>query len=245
MFEKQLKQFEKLGFYGIELNLANLEIITPVDLKRLLEEYNLKISYFATGLYGRLRGYSLSSDSEELRKKSVRGLLRQMEYASQIGSGVIVGFMKGNPSLTGRDGWKRLKMSLDEVAGAGAVILLEATCHYETSLILTVKDAVEMIKVLEKPESFYVLPDTCCMNMEECDMFYALRSIAGRYRNIHFSDSNACFPGLGGINFSAVINVLRETGYVGTVCLEAGCFRQGMMEDLTESVRYLEQIVKA
>ena len=66
--KEQLPQLRRLfrllhreGFYGGELNLPDLDLIKPEELKSLLNEYQMKMNMLATGVYAKTHGLSLSS----------------------------------------------------------------------------------------------------------------------------------------------------------------------------------------
>ena len=240
-----LEEINMLGFYGIELNLADPNLICPDKLKCMLKKNNLKMTYLATGLFGRYHGFCLGTDQQELRRRSVQGFLQQMKYAEAMECGVVLGYFKGSPELTRLNGKENLAQSLAEILKESpkAAILLEATCHYETAVINALSEALDMLERLGNPPSLYILPDTCNMHIEEREPENALECAAGRFHNIHFSDSNDCFPGLGGIYFKRVLKKLEDIHYHGTVCLEAGQYKSGRIEDLRKSVTYLCSLI--
>ena len=58
------------------------------------------------------------------------------------------------------------------------------------------------------------------------------------YESVHLSDNNRYFPGLGAIDFSAILRFLKEMGYRGGVAIE-GNVRRGFAEDLRASMEIL------
>lgn len=246
-FMKLLDTAQQLGLYGLELNLPDLEeTIAPEELTRLLSERNLRLTYVASGLYAARRGLALASDDEVVRKKAVEGCLAHMRYAQAMGAdcGVILGTIKGSPSLAPESGAKeRLICSLQEVCARSrglfstVPVLLEATNHYEASAANTLSETLGILEAVGM-DNLYVLPDTYHMNIEEKDAYGAVRAALPHMRNIHLSDNNRYFPGYGAVDFSRWYAFLQNIGYAGTFGIE-GRTLHNPEEDLEESVRFL------
>ena len=62
------------------------------------------------------------------------------------------------------------------------------------------------------------------------------------YQNLHISDNNRFFPGLGAIDFHAVLRLLQGLRYQGTITIE-GRVRANWADDVSFSCDYLEQDV--
>ena len=71
--KEQLPQLRRLfrllhreGFCGVELNLPDLDLIKPEELKSLLNEYQMKMNMLATGVYAKTHGCLLyTSDAAD------------------------------------------------------------------------------------------------------------------------------------------------------------------------------------
>ncbi len=239
-FEEQLALLQQLGFYGIELNLPDLQVISPAELSKLLARYGLSLTYIATGAYAKKRGLSLSSSCRELRTASVNGALENAAYAEAMGAGIILGFFKGGPEADSDDPLSCLRQSVLEICerSSNAVpILVEATNHRETCVIKRVGEGVSIAKELARPNLF-VLPDTYHMAMEEQDMTLAVTENLQYVRNIHLSDDNRLFPGFGRIDFKDFLSSLLRCGYSGTLGIE-GNIRTSFVEDIAAASEYL------
>lgn len=250
-FERLLARMEKLGMYGLELNLPQLsETIQPRQLKELLEAHHLVLTYVASGVYAANHGMALAASEEKVRLASIEGCLENMRYAAEMdcGCGVIIGTLKGTPGLAVKDGaQERLIMALKEVfcrarsEGLEVPVLLEVTNHYESSVANTLAEAREILGAVGEP-GLYLLPDLYHMNIEEKDGFQQVSESLPYLRNIHLSDNNRYFPGYGAIDFSRWYRFLHSLGYRGTYGIE-GRSRNGLMEDLEESVYFLRDVL--
>jgi sugar phosphate isomerase/epimerase len=58
------------------------------------------------------------------------------------------------------------------------------------------------------------------MNLEDQDMFAALRAAAPYVWHMHFSDSNRCWPGSGEIDYPRLVDVVNEISFDGYVSTE-------------------------
>ena len=68
------------------------------------------------------------------------------------------------------------------------VLLIEPSHRYETNLILTIEQCLNMIKVL-KPEKFGILLDTGNANINGENLYEAILKCKGIPLRIHFDDN--------------------------------------------------------
>ena len=62
------------------------------------------------------------------------------------------------------------------------------------------------------------------------------------YDSLHISDNNRLFPGLGAIDFFALLRFLREAGYTGGIAIE-GNLRGNFEDDLRASMSVLRPML--
>ena len=58
------------------------------------------------------------------------------------------------------------------------------------------------------------------MNIEESDIHAAFRKAKGRIYDIHIADNNRFAPGMGTLDFPAIVKTIKEVGYTGALTLE-------------------------
>lgn len=237
-FRKTLQQLQEMGFWGIELNLPDLEVLSPSELTDLLNEYQLHMTYLATGAYAKSRGLALSSPDPEVRRRSVEGCLANLAYAAQMNCGIILGFFKGGPLEDEAAAQENFIESLRAVCGQSGdavPILVEATNRRETCVVRTLQDAETVLAAVKDPR-LYLLPDTYHMNYEETDPMGEIKRLLPLIRNLHISDDNRYFPGLGSLDFGAVLRELKAMGYQGTLGIEGNTL-ETLEKDLETSVQ--------
>jgi sugar phosphate isomerase/epimerase len=236
-FMQTLELLQSLEFYGVELNITDFERADPAGFKGFLARYGLKMTMLATGAYAKKHGLSLSSEDESVREKTVDvlcGLL--IPFARDMNCDIICGFIKGG--VSGNVTQLRKSMAeIDSTAGdPGVRLYLEATNHYESSVVNRVSDGAEICR-----GSWFVLPDTYHMNIEETGMAGAMVAHRNLYRNIHISDNNRYFPGFGAIDFYQVLHVLKSFSYRGTISIE-GRNHGVLHDDIRACCAYLRLI---
>jgi len=223
-FENILKYMRKLGYNGIELNIANPFKIDLAYLRKTVELHGMEVSAISTGLSYLSYGYSLSSLNEDNRRRALEFFRKYIDVSIDLGARkVVVGLARGRCSREKRDkAMERLIDSLgelDDYAGKrGSLIVLEPLNRYETNLINKLSEALKIVKTLKNTK---ILFDTFHIMLEERDVYDAL-NIAGSYiGHVHFADSNRLAPGMGMLDWERIVFRLIRTGYRGFVSIEA------------------------
>ena len=111
-FHRKLAHLQKLGFYGVELNVVEVNAIPAGRLKAILDCYDLKLTRVATGGMANSRGLSLSHADSVQRLKAQDGLRELMDYAAVFDAELILGFIKGAAGSVKAEAQKRLTESL-------------------------------------------------------------------------------------------------------------------------------------
>ena len=244
-FRKNLSLLQNYGFFGIELNIARPELINKEDLNTFLKEYGLKFTMFASGAAAKAFNLSLSHNNLEVRKAAVQKCIEIIDFSAKMEAGVILGFFKGGPSRNADRVRAFFSESLGHIApyawNKKVPLLVESTNRYESAVANNLADTYELIKYWES-RYLRLLPDTFHMNIEESNMYEALRKYAHCYDSLHISDNNRYFPGLGAIDFAEIIRFLKELDYKGGIAIE-GNIKNSFIEDLEASMSYLAPIL--
>jgi D-psicose/D-tagatose/L-ribulose 3-epimerase len=107
----------------------------------------------------------------------------------------------------------------DYAGERGVSIGVEALNRYETSVVNTVTQALELIDGL--PANVGLMIDTYHMNIEESDP-YAILGLAGPHiKHVQVSGTDRGAPGRDHFDWSRFFSALRATGYGGAVCIES------------------------
>jgi sugar phosphate isomerase/epimerase len=246
-FQKNLKTLQEFGFYGVELNIAHPDKVELADVVSFLQEFDLKMTMFASGLTAKTYQLSLSSSDPEIRQRSVKKCQEMIDFVAGTDMGIIVGFLKGGAVPDIPKAKVYFAESIQQISPYAAEkkvpVIIEATNRYESAVSNSIEDAVKFIKDLQNP-FMRILPDTYHMNIEEADGFGALEKYAEYYDSFHISDNNRYFPGFGAIKFDEVIQFLKNRGYKGGVAIE-GNIKESFIDDVKTSMNYLSPLLKS
>jgi len=215
----------KAGYDLLEVPL--LESISVDIMRKKLQRENLKVSC-SLGLSFE---DDISNDNLEIVKKGETKLLKAVQTAAQLGSRVLTGVTY---SALGKYKLPRTKKGvencvrvLQRVAKAcaqdGIRLGLEPCNRYETNVINTVEDALDLIAMIGNPENMFVHPDIYHMNIEESNIVHAVLKAgqAKRLGYVHLGASHRGYLGSGNIDFPKFLQVLVEINYQGPLVFES------------------------
>ncbi len=229
----------------LELNILEPGRVDRDELAEHLGQFGLSMTRLASGAFARVRGLSLSSADERLRRKSVAMSAELIRYAASFPAEVVIGLLKGAAEPDQSAARERFTLSLSELAetcGAGPIpVLLEATNRYESSVANTLEEASRFASGYAA-RGMKILPDTFHMNIEESDGRAALGRFRGFYHSVHISDNNRLLPGFGQLDFAPIFKALTDAGYTGSLVIE-GNVRGSLVEDLGASIRYVDGLL--
>jgi len=222
-FSELLEALQRLGFWGVEINVSDPRAHDFASIQGYLKERGLELSMLATGRTAQRRGLSLSSPDGGTRRRSVAVCRELIDWIGDQATGMILGFMKGGTSLDRQEAQRRFAESLAEIIPEaerrGVPVLVEATNRYESAVANTIEEAGSLVEKWGAAVA-QILPDTFHMNIEEADSLDALRRGRHRFTSLHLSDNNRCYPGFGAIDFGRYFALLEEIGYTGRLAIE-------------------------
>ena len=232
-FIERLKVLSQNKFMGIEYTPVDFEKDDTAKVKKLTEDFNLKVTRIATGALALREKLSLS-ESGETGKKTIARLKDLIDYAAEFGAEVILGFIKGPPGLNRQEAKRVFTENLaavSELAGKkNTALVIEATNHYESSVANSVPETAEFLQAVKSP-GMRILPDTYHMNIEDTNMCAMLYTYRDCYNAVHLSDNNRFFPGYGALDFKQIISTLVYAKFSGYLGLE-GNVKKSFAEDM-------------
>jgi len=242
---KSLKLLSGLGFKGAELHVRNPAEVDFKSVLRLLSKYDLKVPTLGTGQAFFDEGLSLTDPRASIRKKARERLLDHLELSAQLSCFVTIGLIRGAPKKDRKD--QTLNLLADELdrlcARAKSIgspgLILEPLNRYETTIINTLSEAVELIRKIGS-KKIGVLADSFHMNIEEKDVAQSITNAGKKIWHVHLADSNRWPPGQGHFDFDALFRALKKTGYDGWI---SGEYLPA--PDADQSVRLFARFLKA
>ncbi len=216
----------KLGFDAVEVFPPSPEAVNPDELRGLLEQHNLSLAAVGTGAGWVIRRQSLTAADAAQRDRAKDYVRSIIDLAGPFGAPAIIGSMQGRwddavdrPTAIGY-----LSEALNELGEHAkqynVPLIYEPLNRYETNLINTVADGVELMKSLSTG-NVKLLADLFHMNIEEANIAGAIRTGAGYIGHIHFVDSNRQAAGRGHMDFEPIATAIREIDYEGYASAEA------------------------
>lgn len=226
-----LSEMRRLGYDFVELLVPEPGELDLADTRRALEAAGLSVVLAARVNLQR----NLSSDEPEAHRAGIDYLKYAADCASALGATIVGGPLTGNPLVfAGRPpqpvGEEErlarkarciagLKEAGDHAAGLGVVLAVEPLNRFESDVLCTTQQAIELLDAVDHP-AVQLMLDTFHMHMEEASIAEAIR--LGGKRIVHFqaNENHRGFPGTGATDWVAVFRALHEIGYRGPVSLE-------------------------
>lgn len=242
-----IKCASELGYDGIELSLRDPSEVDASRIQDCVSALGLRVCGIATGqayYNDRLSLYTLDNNR---RRQAITRLKRHIDLAAQVDAMVILGGIRGRLE----NGSKREeqiavgKAAMCEVCSYGlskdVTLLLEPINRYETNIINTIAEGIDLIDELEQP-NLKLLADTFHMNIEEASPVKALESTTDYLGYVHFADNNRLAPGWGNVDFDAVYQALRCIGFDGPIGIEI-LPKPGDREASAQAIRFLDALI--
>jgi len=221
-FENNVAKIAGWGYEGVELAIRDPQLVDGSALQDVIVEHGLAVPAIGTGQAWGEEGLSLTSDDPAVRLAAIERVKSHIPLAAQFNAVVILGLIRGitPEGQTHERSMIYLVEALQECAAAGAEFgvrfALEPLNRYETDLIHTVREGLDLIDLVGAG-NFGLLLDTFHMNIEEPSINQSIRDCGDRIFHFHVADSNRWYPGAGHLDFADILNTLMSTGYDGYV----------------------------
>ncbi len=224
--ETGIRNAATLGYSGVELAVREPERLNKTLIRELLAKYGLKVPAIGTGQAYVEEGLSFTGDSEKVRRTAVARIKSHADLAEELETDVIIGLIRGRGSQDATVNKAKIalmKTALRECAEyalpKNVKLFLEPLNRYESSLVNTVAEGIELIEELGCG-NLELLLDTFHMNIEEQSFFGSIVRAMPYTGHVHFADSNRHAPGAGHIEFTDIVNLLSQLGYDGYISME-------------------------
>jgi D-psicose/D-tagatose/L-ribulose 3-epimerase len=212
------------GFELLEVPLRDPATVDAGGLRRLLGAAGLR----PVCLLALPFAADVSSEDSAVVERGERLLLDALDLAAELGSpylgGVIysaAGRYERPATAAGRASSVSVLRRLSRRAADHRITIgLEVVNRYETNLINTAEQALELIKEIGQ-DNVGVHLDTFHMNIEEADVAAAIEACGDRLAYFHASESNRGYLGSGSVDFDAGFAALAGIGYDGPIGFES------------------------
>ena len=216
--------FPKIKSYGydsVEIPVEDPALIDIDWVKNALADNGL--SPIICGAFGPTR--DLTHEDPAFHQTCFEYLDACFHIASELGAGFVAGPMYsavGKARLVSPEQkkieWNRAVTNLQKVskrAGEfGLEIAIETLNRFETDLINTAEELMQLIQDINEPQAKAIL-DGFHMNIEEVSNAATLRACGRHVGHVHFADSNRQAIGFGHTDAGSVIAALKDIGFAG------------------------------
>lgn len=219
------KKVADFGFDGVEIPIFDPSVVDIKATKEALKSARLEATTCA--ILGDDR--DIISDDPAIRENAKKYIKACIDISNELGSSVFCGpLYSAVGKLVGRsrtaEEWDRAVEGLSEMAKyageKGVTLAVEPLNRFETYFINTAEDAVKLAKDINHP-NFKVHLDTFHMNIEEKDLYKAIKNTGEYLAHVHTCENDRGRPGSGNVNWDGVFKALHEINYNGWLVIES------------------------
>ncbi len=214
---EMLDVLRKLGYQGIELDVAGASGIDVERVEACAAELDMAIPSLLTGgAYA--EGLCLSSPSASVRKKTVTKLISFLEVARRLDAILIVGLLQGlrTDEPDPRIASDRIVECLREVGTAaqeqGVQVVLEPVNHLQVGFNNSVSEVLTTIERIASPAVGPMI-DTLHLHIEEHSPVGSVLDVGKKLRHVHLCESNGGLLGSGNADLPGVLRALKSMDY--------------------------------
>lgn len=220
--ETTIRRIARHGYTKLEI-AGDPQAYHTKEVRRLLKENGLACWGSVTLM---LEDRNLLAAEEGQRAKSVqyvKDVVRMVkELEGRMVSVVPCTVGKIVPDGRPEEEWKWAVESMKEIyeyaESSGILLGIEPINRFETYFINRGDQALALAR--DVGPNCGVCLDSFHMNIEEDNMFEAMRRAKGRLVGFHVADNNRMAPGMGTLNWPKIISTLQEVGYNEVLSVE-------------------------
>lgn len=250
--EKVARFASGLGYEGLEL--APYTLAPTISDISQSERRHLRQAVSRGGceivalhwLLARTEGLYLNDAEPEVRERTVRYLLDEVDLCADLGGSVLVfgspQQRNPRPGVTIEDAWAWTKEAMwrcgERAAQQGVVFCIEPLAPPECSFITSVDEAARLVQQVNHP-AFRMIVDVKAMAQDPRPVSEQIRTVAPLVHHVHVNDPNMLGPGMGSVDFRPILRTLAEIGYSRWVSVEAFDASYGIEGIAQESIANL------
>jgi D-psicose/D-tagatose/L-ribulose 3-epimerase len=216
---------KELGFDAIELSLQRPGDWDPARAADLFAQLRLAPTLCA----GLKPGHDLLAADDETVERTQEFLREAVRVARRIGAAVVAGPLYApagrrwrldpdDRRATVEHLRQRLRPVADLAAAHGVTLAVEPLNRFETSLLNTVDQALELVDGMP---GLGIALDTFHMNIEERDLAAAIRAAGAHLAHLQVCGNDRGAPGGDHIDWPGLFTALADIGYRGQVNIES------------------------
>ncbi len=220
-------KIKEMGYDVVEIPVEDPSLIGVKSLAKALKDHGLKP--VICGAFGPSR--DLTHEDPSFHKTSLDYIQQCFDISSELGASFVAGPMYsavGKARLLPPDQkkaeWelavKNLRKVCEMAQASGQRIALEALNRFETDLVNTSEELMQLINDINHPAAG-VLLDGFHMSIEEPDLEKAITQVGDKLLHVQVSENYRGTPGTGQTNWKAFRSGLEKVSYQGVVSIES------------------------
>lgn len=216
---------KSIGFDMIEIPLMELDKLDSAAIRRRAESAGLGVCTSTACS----EANDPTAEEPAARTRAVEYLKACIRATSEMGAKVFTGVTysaigRRLDRMPEKFYWERaadaLRHAAHFAAGFGVVVGVEPINRYETFLVNTCEQALQLIKMVGEP-NLRVHLDAYHMNIEETEFYSPTKAAAKLLCHYHLSESHRGTVGTGLVDWKGIYKALAEENYRGSVGLES------------------------
>lgn len=215
-----------LGYHGVELMVRDPATVDAGAIETLSRAHGLPVSLVCTGEVFGEDGLSFTDPDAAVRGEARRRMRDAVALAARLGVDVNVGRLRGRlrddvPRHTAL-AWAHaaLREAADLAATAGIRVLIEPINRHFADWVLTTQEGLALLDELSHP-ALQLMLDVGHLYVEGEAFAAAFAAARAHSFYVHLCDHNRLAPGMGELDFAAILGGLRTADYQGWVSVEA------------------------
>jgi sugar phosphate isomerase/epimerase len=253
-WEKTCRFVAELGYDGIEIapftlaeDIRSLDAAARREIRLTAERVNLEV----VGLHWLLvspKGLSVTDADPAVRQATADYLVALTDFCADLGGRVMVfGSPKQRQVPDGETAetaavrfMESVRPALDRAGAGGITICLEPLPPPEANFLLTLEEAVTLMRRLNHPAAKTIF-DVKSASSEGRPLPALIADYAPYVAHVHANDANRRGPGFGETDFQPILSTLHARGYAGYVSVEVFDYSPDPETIASQSLRYLQQ----
>ncbi len=260
-FDAQCVFAAELGYDGLEVAPYTLAE-TPqaigaaqcADIRRAARDAGIAVS----GLHWLLAkpdGLSITSSDAAVRARTVEHMHRLIDLCAELGGSVLVHGSPAqrriaddaDPAAARQRGIDAFAAVAEHAHDAGVVYCIEALAPPHADFILTLAEAVEIVRAIDRPALRTMLDCSAAARGESDDVATLLARWlpTGMLAHVQVNDGNLQGPGQGTLRFADTLRLLRQHRYAGWIAVEPFVYRPDGPACAARAIGYLRGLLEA
>ena len=220
---ESIDRLARLAYDAVEVE-GEPDMYDPKRIKKLAQDAGLAVGSVCPNFTAQR---DLSHPDPDIRNAALAYLREVSGFAADLGAPLFIvaptAYARVQPVADPHDEWlwavEGLRTTGEHAASLGVGLTLECWNRYGTYMLNRLDEGARMWRETGLTDGG-IMADTFHMNVEERSVPGSIRDFGDLLNHVHLSDSNRLAPGLGHVDFTDVLQALRDVDYEGVLAFE-------------------------